>query len=530
MRRTQASLMLAVMLGILLELTASAQNLQAGAAVNKITPNKTVYLAGYSSNRPNTGGVHDDIYVRALVLQVGQERIAIAVCDLLGLVRDDVQKIRQRVRAVPANRVIVACTHVHSAPDTIGLWGPQPTVSGRDNDYVNFVIDTVARTIDEAASKLQPATIGFAKTRVEGIAYNYRVKEILDTEATVLQVRSKADNKPIATLTNFACHPEVLNNDQLTADFPNWFYRTVEANGGGVAIFANGALGGMVSPAADPNYQGEKGKDWARAERMGTLLANKTLEAVRTMSFTDNVAFEHRSQILSMPLENERFKQALAIGVIPKGESLQGDTLTTEAHLLRVGDAVFFTMPGEVLPNIGILLKKWLGAYGDPVFLIGLANDELGYILCEEDYWLELYNYERSMSVGSQIGEKLVAAAKQLSEGWTPLAKGGGASSVEAELQKYIQRFRPDRAGALRTTYRLVLDGAGDYYLRIADGKATLSKEGNPSEAQVTVRAPAQVFIDIITGKRNALDAYNTGELQVEGDIGLAQYLLYVFE
>jgi putative sterol carrier protein len=38
------------------------------------------------------------------------------------------------------------------------------------------------------------------------------------------------------------------------------------------------------------------------------------------------------------------------------------------------------------------------------------------------------------------------------------------------------------------------------------------------------------VFIDIITGKRNALDAYNTGELQVEGDIGLAQYLLYVFE
>ncbi|MCS6918652.1 MAG: neutral/alkaline non-lysosomal ceramidase N-terminal domain-containing protein [Fimbriimonadales bacterium] len=248
-----------VVLGALLCVMAWTQNLQAGAAASKITPSKQVYLAGYSPNRPNTGGVHDDIWVRVLVLQVGQERIAIAVCDLLGLLRDDVQKIRQRVRAVPPNRVIVACTHVHSAPDTIGLWGPQPTVSGRDNEYVNFVIDTVARTIDEAASRLQPATMGFAKTRVEGIAYNYRVKEILDTEAAVLQVRSKADNKPIATLTNFACHPEVLNNDQLTADFPNWFYRTIEAQGGGVAIFVNGALGGMVSPAANPDYQGEIG-------------------------------------------------------------------------------------------------------------------------------------------------------------------------------------------------------------------------------------------------------------------------------
>jgi putative sterol carrier protein len=524
--------MMALALSVL-AVAAWAQALQAGAAANKITPSKQVYLAGYASNRPNTGGVHDDIWVRALVLQAGQERIAIAVCDLIGLLRDDVQKIRQRVRSVPPDQVIVACTHVHSAPDTIGLWGPQPTVSGRDNDYVNFVIETVARTIDEAVSKLQPATIGFAKTRVEGIAYNYRVKEILDTEASVLQVRSKADNKPIATLTNFACHPEVLNNDQLTADFPNWFYRTIEARGGGVAIFVNGALGGMVSPASDPNYQGEKGKDWARAERMGTLLATRTLDALGSATFTDNVTIEHRSQIFTVPLENERFKQALALGVIPKGDSLQNDTLTTEAHLFRVGNAVFFTMPGEVLPNIGFLLKKQLRAYGDPVFLIGLGNDELGYILCEEDYWLDLYEYERSMSVGSQIGEQLIATAKQLSARLTPLAKGAGGegvAQVEAELQKYLTRFRPERAGALKATYRFILEGAGEYYLRIAEGKASISKEGNPAEAQVVIRAPAPVFIDIITGKRNALDAYNTGELQVEGDIGLAQYLLYVFE
>lgn len=515
-----------------------AQGLQAGAAANKITPDRQVFLAGYASNRPNTGGVHDDIWARAVVVQVGQERLAIVVCDLLGLLRDDVQKIRQRVKSVPPNRVMVLCTHVHSAPDTIGLWGPTPTQSGRDPEYVNFVIETAARTVDEAASKLQPATVGFAKTNIEGVSYNYRIEKILDTEAAVMQFRSRSDGKVIATLINFACHPEVLNNDQLTSDMCHWYYQVVEGKVGGVAIFANGALGGMISPApqTDPNVP--KGRDWARAERFGTTIANRALEALEKASFTDNVQLEHREALYTVPLENERFKLALEAGVLPRGPSFADGKVTTESHLIRLGDAVMFTMPGEVQPNIGVLLKRLLAPYGDPVFLFGLANDELGYILSLEDFYLDLYSYERSMSVGSEIGPAMVQAARQMMAQLTPrqaiaggaAAQAGAKSPAEQELEKYLQRFRADRAGNFKATYRLVLEGAGEFYLRIADGKATLSKEGSPSEAAVTIKAPAEVFIAIINGKRDPLDAYNTGELQIQGDIGIAQYLLFVFE
>ncbi|MFN7016871.1 MAG: neutral/alkaline non-lysosomal ceramidase N-terminal domain-containing protein, partial [Fimbriimonadales bacterium] len=425
-----------------------AQGLQAGAAANKITPTKQVYLAGYAPNRPNTGGVHDDIWARALVVQVGQERLAIVVCDLLGLLRDDVQKIRQQVKSVPPNRVMVLCTHVHSAPDTIGLWGPTPMQSGRDEEYVNFVIETAARTVDEATSRLQPATVGFAKTNIDGVAYNYRVEKILDTEAAVMQFRSKADGKVIATLTNFACHPEVLNNDQLTADFCHWYYQTVESKVGGVAIFANGALGGMISPAPNPDPNVPKGRDWARAERYGTTIANKALEAIATARFSDAVQLEHREANYTVPLENERFRMALAAGIIPAGASLSNDKITTESHLIRLGDAVMFTMPGEVLPNIGILLKRLLAPYGDPVFLFGLANDELGYILSMADYYLDLYSYERSMSVGSEIGHAMVQAARQMMGQLAARTPSGTAtaqgekSAAEQELEKYLQRFR----------------------------------------------------------------------------------------
>jgi putative sterol carrier protein len=260
------------------------------------------------------------------------------------------------------------------------------------------------------------------------------------------------------------------------------------------------------------------------------------LEAIATAAFTDAVTLQHIEMTYTVPLENERFKLALAAGVIPSGPSLKDDTLTTESHFIRLGDAVMFTMPGEVLPNIGIFLKRRFAKFGDPVFLFGLANDELGYILAPPDYYLDLYSYERSMSVGSEIGHAMVQAAREIMARLTPrtttpvAAAPAEKSPVEQELEKYLQRFRPDRAGNFKATYRLVLEGAGEFYLRIAEGKATLSREGSPSEAAVTIKAPAQVFIAIITGKRDPLDAYNTGELQVEGDIGIAQYLLFVFE
>jgi hypothetical protein len=264
-----------------------------------------------------------------------------------------------------------------------------------------------------------PRTVGFAKTTIEGVAYNYRIEQILDTEAAVMQFRSKADGKVIATLTNFACHPEVLNNDQLTSDFCHWYYQTVERAVGGVAIFANGALGGMISPApGDPNVP--KGRDWARAERFGTTIATRALEAISKATFTDDVVLQHIEMTYTVPLENENFKRALAAGIIPAGPSLADGKVTTESHFIRLGDAVMFTMPGEVQPNIGIFLKRRFSMFGDPVFLFGLANDELGYILAPPDYYLDIYSYERSMSVGSEIGHEMVQAARRMMARLTP--------------------------------------------------------------------------------------------------------------
>src|SRR5262245_22868065 len=115
----------------------------AGAATRTITPaldRGPVFLAGWQANRQATG-VDQDLTVRALALRFDDQTAVLVVCDLIGLALPDIEDIRGRVAAfgIDPQSLIVACTHTHSAPDTLGLWGPVPTTSGVDPVYLESV-------------------------------------------------------------------------------------------------------------------------------------------------------------------------------------------------------------------------------------------------------------------------------------------------------------------------------------------------------------------------------------------------------
>ena len=84
--------------------------LHVGFAHQAITPTleRTVYLAGFGQNRP-ARSIHDDLYVRALALKLGDTRLVLAALDLLGLGRTHCLEIEQRVNArSPGTRLITA--------------------------------------------------------------------------------------------------------------------------------------------------------------------------------------------------------------------------------------------------------------------------------------------------------------------------------------------------------------------------------------------------------------------------------------
>lgn len=395
----------------------AAEDLRGAAGKVNITPEKPVYLAGYEINR-RSSGVHDPLHARCLVLQSGGTRIAIVACDLIGLPRYEVQAMRARIKSVPPEHVYIAATHTHSGPDTMGQWGPVVTTSGVDAIWMASVRDRVVALVEETTAKLQPVSLRFASTaEVPKISKNSRVPQILDTELGVMQLVGRADNQPLCTFVNYACHPEVLDTHQISADFPHWLYETVEGAGNGVCLYLNGAQGGMVTADFDESTT-PKGQNWPAAEALGRALGRRVNEIARTGTLLTEAPIRTAQRTFLCPLDNQKFKTLIDLKIFPRamatetrGGSDTGLSIETEVNRFRIGPAEFVTVPGEALPNIGFYLKRQM--QGSPHFVLGLCCDELGYILTPEDYGLQLYRYETGVSVGSQIEPLIV---KRLAE------------------------------------------------------------------------------------------------------------------
>ena len=397
----------ALMIGLILAQAAWAvpSVLRGAAGKVDITPDAPAYLAGYEMNRLSAG-VHDRLMARCLVLESGGVRVAFVSCDVIGLPRYQIEAIRANVKNVAGERVIIAATHTHSGPDTLGQWGRDLTTSGVNQAWITSLRDKVAALVDTTADRLQPVRVKFAQTSDVGrISKNSRVPQILDTELSAMQVISADGGKPVCTFVNYACHPEVLDTRQITADFPHWLYDTVEGRGGGVCLYLNGAQGGMITADFD-EATAPRGQNWQAAQFIGTTLGKRALEilAHTDVSLTDvPIRTEHR--VFTVPLDNPKFKALIALNIFPRSMVKAGN-VTTEVNRLTIGPAEFLTLPGEALPNIGLYLKSRMT--GTPRFLLGLCGDELGYILTPEDYGLALYRYEAGVSVGPQIEPLMV--------------------------------------------------------------------------------------------------------------------------
>ena len=395
-------------------------HLYAGYAQRTITPalDRPVFLAGFDPNRRATH-VHDELWVRALALVLGDTRLLLACVDVIGLTRQHCLEIQQRLaQRWPDTALIVACTHTHHGPDTIGLWGPDQTRSGVDLNYLNHLKKVVADCCWGALHVLTPVTLRTATVAVPAVVQNLRDPAIVDDELTCLQWVDRVD-KVFATLLIYPCHPEALwrDNTAITADYADSLRRTVEAATGAPALFCVGALGGMLSPKVAEH-------SFAAAETMGALLGNAAVTALQGQPSYTVSGLTHHQRAFTIPMANPIFQMAITQGLLPNIVQADG-TVLSEANLLRLqcaeGDVLLATVPGELLPKLGLALKAQMRAAGAATAaIIGLANDELGYILPAEDFhfpadpFAPADHYEETMSIGGEAGPALMDALAAL--------------------------------------------------------------------------------------------------------------------
>ena len=272
--------------------------------------------------------------------------------------------------------------------------------------------------------------------------HDHRDPKIIDP---ILHVASFDNNsgETIATLLNFANHPEVLTGLDITSDFVDQTRVGVE-NGivypeysvegvGGICIYTSGALGGMMSPlrvdVTDGSGEEFPSNGFPKSEALGRVMAELALDALGSAVAVPDPKLSFSKHSFSVPLENILFQAGFLTGMFDRdienyeaGEMITDDKIplvATEINLIDIGSLRIQTVPGELLPELAIggydspdqpytplevmvddlnpnppdlsqapsgpYLKERVG--GEHTWILGLGNDELG-------YFIPTYNYK----------------------------------------------------------------------------------------------------------------------------------------
>jgi hypothetical protein len=296
------------------------------------------WLAGFGHRRA-ANGVHDDLWARAIVIDDGNTCLALVALDAIGIFHEITQDL-----ATPAE----------------------------------FVMDS-------------------------------RRPVVLDPGLRLIQALDAEADTTLGVLVSWANHPETLwsKNLLITSDFPHYVRESlekgIEHNGelrapglGGIAVYANGAIGGLMTtdtdfavkaPFADTVFTAPT---FEKAQAQGEHIALLALQALQSDSaqMIETGAIRLRAKTFDLPLDNKLFRLAAMLGVVNRG--FNGGIEAPSGRDFEID-------PLET-PSIRSVMP------GDFKFIFGLANDEIGYIIPKSE-WDEKppYLYEAAEQLYGEI-------------------------------------------------------------------------------------------------------------------------------
>jgi hypothetical protein len=456
-------------LGFFGPIAQAAPGFSAGFATESITPDvsetaEPIWIAGFGQNR-RARTVHDPLLATAVAVSNGSRKGVIVSLDSIGLMHDQIQSIRRAVQSSLAlDFVIVASTHTHQAPDVIGIWGPNTFKTGANDSYLKLVRDNTAKAIRSAVAALEPVAIlgSEIESAAAEVVFDTRKPAVFDSNARTLRFVSKRTGRTLGTIVQWANHPEVLwdANTALSSDFVHYLRagiaegiryddRVVTPGLGGAVLYLNGAIGGlMCTPDTSSVFDPVLAKEFVqpsfeKARAVGYRVASSVLANIEQRREVELVGetLEWTSKPLLLPIDNLKFFAAATFGIIKRKVENESDT-SSEVGLLRLAEEWIATVPGELYPEIanggiqtpagndfGLNAPVEVPAlrsrmYGRSNMIIGLANDQIGYIVPRSQwdakapfaYGLARAPYGEENSMGPRTAPLIHAALMELIE------------------------------------------------------------------------------------------------------------------
>jgi len=400
-----------------------APTIKVGLGEAVITPRGNVQMRGFARSQVATG-VHDDLHARSIVIE-GEDgtTVVMLTISIVGFGREYVERIRDVINektGIPVENILVSVTHTHAGPN----------VDAAGEDYQNFLVEHAAGSAVEAWNARVPARIGVGSARVNELGRNRR--RLLygglhpDPEVGIIRIEDAAGTL-MGVAFNYGCHPSALDwqntlysedwayyaikgikeeigetvwvayfqgaegninvgySAELSAvgaDMPIRNYEYIEIKGGQMTDAVIDALP-SITTSGDPDIATAIGMfDYPLRETFPISLEQAEREAAAAQKALDSL--EGRTD-----LEGTRILDKVRVDVFQTGQRLRtarrfyssddhGGVTTVEQQAIRIGDAVFVSLPGEVFAEIGLKIKE--SSPFDKTFLVGLTNGYGGYL------------------------------------------------------------------------------------------------------------------------------------------------------
>jgi hypothetical protein len=380
--------------------------LRAGAARVDITPDADAALPmnGFASRTQGFKAIHDNVYVRAIVLDDGTTQAALVAWESLYVpdaVWADVSKRVAAELGIRPENLLFAAVHDHGAP-TLNLASGTPAQAA----YIHKVENDAVEAIRLGRARLQPARLGIGAgtaylnvnrrepTSDGGWALGFNEKGPSDKTVTVIRLEDLA-GKPIAFFINYPVHAVVMGpeNYRITGDLAGATSRFVEQHYAGkdrprsdsgprmqmrpanvvggdgvVAVWTSGAAGDQ-NPVSTSN-----GEEFALVESMGQMLGEEVVRVAAGIKTAPQARLWGMQQVLTCPGRLLEPGSSQRTGY----KFTDSDPVNIRLSLLMLDRIALAGVSGEVFTLIAQRLKAE-SPVGDTV-MVTHANGSSGYI------------------------------------------------------------------------------------------------------------------------------------------------------
>ena len=417
--------------------TNAAEMFRAGAATSNLTPPIGSKIIGGFVPFPSTH-IHDQLHARCLVLDDGRIRLAIVVCDLLGIDRVISEDARKQIAAkyrIPREHVLICATHTHSASSALGEDARK--INQTADAYQQFVAERIVDGVACAINNLRPAQLAFGTTSVPEHVFNRRWfmrdgtvplnpfgendmvkmnpprgnKNLVepagptDPVVSLLAIR-EPNGRPISVFAAYSLHyVGGVSKGHVSADYYGVFSEHLKQlvtkgqprqndNPPFVAMMANGTSGDINN--INFRHPRPRKKPYEQIRYVGQDVAAKVHAAMSSLQFKDRVSLaasyrepeiawrrpttaqrEWAERTIKTGKKKERDLSFIYAQRTMRMASYPAKT-TTPLQVFRIGDVCIGTMPFEIFAEIGLEFKDRSPI--KPSFMVELAHGYFGYL------------------------------------------------------------------------------------------------------------------------------------------------------